>query len=120
MFILNTQMICLHNHILFFLLFRLNQIRISKKTANYFSTYCQWVSRQVQSAVMKLCAQDVKQSNHATIQSLVHLIGIVADVPAPCCVADRMWSLPVLYVDHDDSVVLTVYEDAVVRSCICR
>jgi len=69
---------------------------------------------------MKLCLQDVKQTNHATIQSLVHVVNIVVDVPAPCCVADRMWSLPVLYVDDDDSFVLTVYEDAVVRSCACR
>ena len=64
--------------------------------------------------------QGVKQMNHATIQSLVHIIGIVVDVPAPCCVADRMSSLPVLYVDHDDSVVVTIYDYAVVRSCICR
>jgi len=62
----------------------------------------------------------VKQINHATLQSLIQAIGIVPDIPAPCCVADRMWSLPVLYVEFDGSIVLTVYDDIVVRSCVCR
>lgn len=64
--------------------------------------------------------QILKPSNHATIQSLVHAIGIPADVPAPCCVPDSLTSVTLLFFDENRNVVLKNYPAMSVESCACR
>nr|ANJ60739.1 bone morphogenetic protein 3 [Pinctada fucata] len=62
----------------------------------------------------------LRPSNHATIQSMVHAIGIYSKVPAPCCVPDNMSSLTLLYFDENRNVVLKNYPRMTVDSCACR
>lgn len=62
----------------------------------------------------------MKPSNHATIQSIVHAIGMHPNVPAPCCVADAMSSVTLLYFDEDRNVILKNYPSMTVESCACR
>ncbi len=64
--------------------------------------------------------QGSKPSNHATIQSLVHAIGLLPQVPAPCCVPDKLSSITLLYFDENKNVVLKNYPDMSVESCGCR
>ena len=64
--------------------------------------------------------QRLRPSNHATIQSMVHAIGIYKDVPAPCCVPDSMSSVTLLYFDESRNVVLKNYPSMTVNSCACR
>ncbi|KAH9495441.1 Bone morphogenetic protein 3 [Bulinus truncatus] len=62
----------------------------------------------------------LRPSNHATIQSIVHAIGLYDKVPAPCCVPDIMSSITLLYFDEDRNVVLKNYPGMSVESCACR
>nr|WND63736.1 bone morphogenetic protein 3 [Sinonovacula constricta] len=62
----------------------------------------------------------LRPSNHATIQSLVNAVGINPEVPAPCCVPDRLSSLTLLYFDENGNVVLKNYPDMTVKRCACR
>jgi len=59
-------------------------------------------------------------TNHATIQSLVHAVGLTAGVPAPCCVPLKMSALTLLYFDQNRNVVLKNYPNMSVDSCACR
>ncbi|CAH1793577.1 unnamed protein product [Owenia fusiformis] len=65
-------------------------------------------------------SRGMKPSNHATIQSLVHAIGINSHVPPPCCVPESMSSITLLYVDEDRNVILKNYPNMSVNSCACR
>lgn len=62
----------------------------------------------------------LRPSNHATIQSLVNAIGINPDVPAPCCVPDKLSSVTLLYLDENRNVVLKNYPNMTVQKCACR
>ncbi|GFR86831.1 bone morphogenetic protein 3 [Elysia marginata] len=62
----------------------------------------------------------LRPSNHATIQSIVHAVGIYSQVPAPCCVPDQMRPLTLLYFDQDQNVVLKSYPGMSVDTCACR
>lgn len=62
----------------------------------------------------------LRPSNHATIQSIVHAVGIYDKVPAPCCVPDEMSPLSLLYFDQDKNVVLKTYPGMTVDTCACR
>lgn len=62
----------------------------------------------------------VHPSNHATIQSLVHALGLYANVPRPCCVPQDLSPLTLLYFDQDGNVVLKSYPSMIVESCACR
>ncbi|XP_076843956.1 growth/differentiation factor 10 [Brachyhypopomus gauderio] len=62
----------------------------------------------------------VHPSNHATIQSIVRAVGIVPGVPEPCCVADKMSPLAVLFLDTSRNMVLKVYPSMAVETCACR
>ncbi|XP_074647688.1 uncharacterized protein LOC141903468 [Tubulanus polymorphus] len=62
----------------------------------------------------------MRPTNHATIQSIVHAIGMYANVPAPCCVPDSMTSVTLLYFDESHNVVLKNYPGMSVQSCACR
>lgn len=61
----------------------------------------------------------LRPSNHATIQSMVHAIGINKEVPEPCCVPESMSSLTLLYFDENRNVVLKNYPSMTVNSCAC-
>ncbi|KAJ3610512.1 hypothetical protein NHX12_022604 [Muraenolepis orangiensis] len=61
-----------------------------------------------------------RPSNHATIQSIVRAVGVMAGVPEPCCVPERMTPLAVLYQDEAGNPVLKVYPNMSVQSCSCR
>lgn len=65
-------------------------------------------------------ALSLNPTNHATLQSLLHAVGVRADVPTPCCVPDKLSSLTVLYFDHRKNVVLKTYPDMSAQSCACR
>ncbi|NXM75348.1 BMP3 protein, partial [Serilophus lunatus] len=62
----------------------------------------------------------LKPSNHATIQSIVRAVGVVPGIPQPCCVPDKMSSLSILFFDENKNVVLKVYPNMTVESCVCR
>ncbi|NWV82891.1 BMP3 protein, partial [Dasyornis broadbenti] len=62
----------------------------------------------------------MKPSNHATIQSIVRAVGVVPGIPEPCCVPDKMSSLSILFLDENKNVVLKVYPNMTVESCVCR
>ncbi|KAL4239221.1 Bone morphogenetic protein 3 [Mactra antiquata] len=62
----------------------------------------------------------MRPSNHATIQSLVNAVGINPDVPAPCCVPDKLASITLLYFDQNSNVVLKNYPNMTVQKCACR
>ncbi|KAJ7415744.1 Bone morphogenetic protein 3 [Willisornis vidua] len=62
----------------------------------------------------------LKPSNHATIQSIVRAVGVVPGIPEPCCVPDKMSSLSILFFDENKNVVLKVYPNMTVESCVCR
>ncbi|XP_076825503.1 uncharacterized protein LOC143471053 [Clavelina lepadiformis] len=59
-------------------------------------------------------------SNHAILQAFINALEINPEVPAPCCVPDKLMSLSVLFYDKDDNVVLKVYPNMSVESCACR
>lgn len=62
----------------------------------------------------------MRPSNHATIQSLVNAVGLDPDVPAPCCVPDKLSSITLLYFDENWNVVLKNYPNMTVQKCACR
>ncbi|KAK2156982.1 hypothetical protein LSH36_201g03038 [Paralvinella palmiformis] len=62
----------------------------------------------------------LKPSNHATIQSLVHAIGLNSRVPGPCCVPEKLAAVTLLYFDENKNVVLKNYPEMSVESCSCR
>lgn len=65
-------------------------------------------------------AKVTRPSNHATIQSIVRAVGIIPGIPEPCCVPEKMSSLPVLYRDEAKNPVLKIYPNMSVQSCSCR
>ncbi|KAE8747738.1 glass bottom boat [Frankliniella occidentalis] len=58
-------------------------------------------------------------TNHAIVQTLVHLINPTA-VPKPCCVPTKLTPISVLYFLDDSNVVLKRYKNMVVKSCGCH
>lgn len=41
-------------------------------------------------------------------------------VPQPCCVADKLQPVTLLFYDEYDNIVLKTYSDMIVESCACR
>lgn len=64
-------------------------------------------------------SQDQRPTNHATIQAIVHKVGLVKDVEKPCCVPIKLQSTSILFFDNEN-VVLKTYEDMVAERCGCR
>lgn len=64
-------------------------------------------------------SQDQRPTNHATIQAIVHKVGLVKDVKKPCCVPIKLQSTSILFFDNEN-VVLKTYEDMVAERCGCR
>lgn len=65
-------------------------------------------------------SQDQQPTNHATVQGLVHKMGILTDVHMPCCVPTKLLRTSILFFDDNENVVLKVYEDMVADRCGCR
>ncbi|XP_037072989.1 bone morphogenetic protein 2-A-like [Pollicipes pollicipes] len=57
-------------------------------------------------------------TNHAIVQTLVHLKG--SAVPPPCCVATELSAISMLYTDQHNEVVLKNYQDMTVEACGCQ
>ena len=64
--------------------------------------------------------QSQKPTNHATVQSIVHALGVGRDVGTPCCVPNKLYSISLLYFDDNENVILKQYDDMVVASCGCH
>ncbi|KAL4238510.1 Bone morphogenetic protein 4 [Mactra antiquata] len=62
---------------------------------------------------------NLNTTNHAIVQTLVHLVDSRA-APKACCVPTSLSSISMLYLDEHDKVILKVYDDMVVEGCGCR
>lgn len=65
-------------------------------------------------------SQDQRPTNHATIQAIVHKLGLVEGVQRPCCVPTKLLRTSILFYDDNENVVLKMYDDMIVDSCGCR
>lgn len=60
-------------------------------------------------------------TNHATVQSIMHTLGLGAQpIEMPCCAPSKLYDINLLYFDSNDYVVLRRYKDMVAASCSCR
>lgn len=109
----------------------ITKITFDLLSRKYLKIYCRkwyprnWPLSYINSVLMNyncfvFLLQRLKPSNHATIQSMVHAIGIYTNVPAPCCVPDSLSSITLLYFDENRNVVLKNYPSMTVNSCACR
>lgn len=64
--------------------------------------------------------QEQRPTNHATIQAIVHKMGLVKGVERPCCVPTKLLSTSILFYDDNENVVLKMYEDMIADRCGCR
>ncbi|XP_073450142.1 bone morphogenetic protein 2-like [Aquarana catesbeiana] len=71
-----------------------------------------------------LCAfplgENMRPTNHATVQSIINALKLTQGVNSPCCVPDKLFSINLLYFDDDENVVLKQYDDMVAGSCGCH
>ncbi|XP_043248029.1 bone morphogenetic protein 2-like [Colletes gigas] len=65
-------------------------------------------------------SQDQQPTNHATIQGIVHKMGLVKGVERPCCVPTKLLGTTILFFDDNENVVLKVYQDMIANRCGCR
>ncbi|XP_012252607.2 bone morphogenetic protein 2-like [Athalia rosae] len=65
-------------------------------------------------------SQGQHPTNHATVQSIVHMLRQGKEVNEPCCVPTKLLSSSILYFDDGDNVVLKLYEDMVADRCGCH
>lgn len=61
-------------------------------------------------------------SNHAIIQSLIYVLGGRPEVPAPCCVPEKLDAISLLFQEGDDGskYLLKNYPKMSVSSCSCQ
>uniref|UniRef100_H3DBP3 Anti-dorsalizing morphogenic protein n=2 Tax=Tetraodon nigroviridis TaxID=99883 RepID=H3DBP3_TETNG len=64
--------------------------------------------------------QNMRPTNHATVQSIIHALKLIKGIETPCCVPDKLFSINLLYFDDDENVVLKQYKDMVAGSCGCH
>ncbi|XP_054836272.1 bone morphogenetic protein 2-like [Eublepharis macularius] len=64
--------------------------------------------------------ENMRPTNHATVQSIINALKLSQDVSGPCCVPDKLFSINLLYFDDDENVVLKQYDDMVAGSCGCH
>ncbi|XP_005989999.1 anti-dorsalizing morphogenic protein [Latimeria chalumnae] len=64
--------------------------------------------------------QNMRPTNHATVQSIINALKLSKGVEMPCCVPDKLFSINLLYFDDDENVVLKQYDDMVAGSCGCH
>ncbi|XP_043527629.1 bone morphogenetic protein 2-like isoform X1 [Frieseomelitta varia] len=65
-------------------------------------------------------SQDQQPTNHATVQGIVHKMGLVKGVERPCCVPTKLLGTTILFFDDNENVVLKVYQDMIADRCGCR
>lgn len=65
-------------------------------------------------------SQDQQPTNHATIQGIVHKMGLVKGVERPCCVPTKLLGTTILFYDDNENVILKVYQDMIADRCGCR
>ena len=58
-------------------------------------------------------------TNHAIVQTLVHLLNPDA-APKACCAPTKLNTISVLYYDSNQNVILKKFKDMVVKSCGCH
>eukprot|EP00088_Acartia_fossae_P059268 TRINITY_DN7013_c0_g1_i4.p1 TRINITY_DN7013_c0_g1~~TRINITY_DN7013_c0_g1_i4.p1 ORF type:complete len:446 (+),score=103.13 TRINITY_DN7013_c0_g1_i4:189-1526(+) len=59
-------------------------------------------------------------TNHAIVQTLVHLMNPFGGVPKPCCAPTKLSGISVLYFDESSNVILKKYQNMVVKTCGCH
>ncbi|GFQ69649.1 bone morphogenetic protein 7 [Trichonephila clavata] len=64
--------------------------------------------------------QNQRPTNHATVQSIAHELGLTQSVKLPCCVPDRLVAISLLYFDEYGNVILKQYDDMVAAGCGCH
>ncbi|XP_073444774.1 bone morphogenetic protein 2-like [Dendrobates tinctorius] len=64
--------------------------------------------------------QNMRPTNHATVQSIISALKLTQGVNSPCCVPDKLFSINLLYFDDDENVVLKQYDDMAAGSCGCH
>ncbi|XP_062844018.1 anti-dorsalizing morphogenic protein [Trichomycterus rosablanca] len=64
--------------------------------------------------------QNMRATNHATVQSIINALKLTKGIETPCCVPDKLFSINLLYFDDDENVVLKQYDDMVAGSCGCH
>ncbi|XP_036375140.1 anti-dorsalizing morphogenic protein [Megalops cyprinoides] len=64
--------------------------------------------------------QNMRPTNHATVQSIINALRLTKGIETPCCVPDKLFSINLLYFDDDENVVLKQYDDMVAGSCGCH
>ncbi|KAM8838308.1 anti-dorsalizing morphogenic protein [Synchiropus picturatus] len=64
--------------------------------------------------------QNMRPTNHATVQSIINALKLMKGIETPCCVPDKLFSINLLYFDDDENVVLKQYNDMVAGSCGCH
>ncbi|XP_034469528.1 anti-dorsalizing morphogenic protein [Hippoglossus hippoglossus] len=64
--------------------------------------------------------QNMRPTNHATVQSIINALKLMKGIDTPCCVPDKLFSINLLYFDDDENVVLKQYNDMVAGSCGCH
>ncbi|XP_029470445.1 bone morphogenetic protein 2-like [Rhinatrema bivittatum] len=64
--------------------------------------------------------QNMRPTNHATVQSIINALKLTKGVNSPCCVPDQLFSINLLYFDDDENVVLKQYDDMVAGNCGCH
>ncbi|XP_066492527.1 bone morphogenetic protein 2-like [Tiliqua scincoides] len=64
--------------------------------------------------------ENMRPTNHATVQSIINALKLSQDVSGPCCVPDKLFSISLLYFDDDENVVLRQYDGMVAGSCGCH
>ncbi|XP_015232080.1 anti-dorsalizing morphogenic protein [Cyprinodon tularosa] len=64
--------------------------------------------------------QNMRPTNHATVQSIINALKLIRGIETPCCVPDKLYSINLLYFDDDENVVLKQYNDMVAGSCGCH
>ncbi|XP_056149764.1 anti-dorsalizing morphogenic protein [Lampris incognitus] len=64
--------------------------------------------------------QNMRPTNHATVQSIINALKLTKGIETPCCVPDKLFSINLLYFDDEENVVLKQYNDMVAGSCGCH
>ncbi|XP_064325732.1 bone morphogenetic protein 2-A-like [Phalacrocorax carbo] len=64
--------------------------------------------------------ENMRPTNHATVQSIINALKLSEGVSSPCCVPDKLYSINLLYFNDDENVVLKQYDDMVAGSCGCH
>ncbi|XP_067109934.1 anti-dorsalizing morphogenic protein [Osmerus mordax] len=64
--------------------------------------------------------QNMRPTNHATVQSIINALKLTKGIETPCCVPDKLFSINLLYFDDEENVVLKQYDDMVAGSCGCH